>query len=849
MTRVALRGIRSHLGRFLLSILAVLLGVGFVAGTFSLRAMMSATFDDIVESGTNADTYVQGTKIEATGGDAMTGFAGAQQFPIEMVDVIAEADGVAGVVPDVSGSIVLVGADGTAVMSNGPPSFGMGLAPDETAIWMADGREPTGPGEIALETAALESSGLAVGDTTTVVLAGEIREVEVVGEVGFAAPMAGAIMVGLDMETAMAAYAPDGMVDLVGVYAEDGVSQTELASSVEATLAGVPGTDSVEVLTGDQMRDDGREQWQSMLGFISTFLLVFAGIALFVGTFIISNTFAMVVRQRQREFAMLRAVGASPSQVFASVLGQAAVIGVVGSLLGVGAGVGLVAGLQQIFAGMGMELSGRIPLDGFTIAISVITGTLVSLVAAVVPARKAALTAPVEAMRDDVVSHDRASRWRTAAGAVLLVGGLVAVAAAATGVIEDNRPSLLGVGAGAIVISVLMLAPTIAGAVLGVLAAPAVRGMRPLGGLAKGNVTRHPKRTASTAGALMVGMALVGAASVLAASAQASVRDVVDNESQADLLLQSATWDVPAELVSEVATLDGLRRVDPLRVAYTTAVDGEVTPVVGAPVGFFDATLTVPVVDGATAAMADGQAVVQELAAEPKGWEVGDTLTVAGSVGTVDVTIGAVIDSRAIGASVILPDAVYDTVADPTSTMTDTVFLLAEPGADVAQIRDQVTELAAPYVVVSVMDGEEFGDAIAEQVNQMLVILYALLGLSIVIAVLGIVNTLALSISERTREIGLLRAVGLGRLQLAGVVTIESVLTAVFGTVLGIGVGAGLAATMPTVFRDEGFTSLVIPWGPLGALLGLAVVVGALAAVWPAVRAARMDVLEAIAYE
>jgi len=848
MTRVALRGIRSHLGRFLLSILAVLLGVGFVAGTFSLRAMMSATFDDIVESGTNADTYVQGAKIEATGGDAMGGFAGAEQFPIAMADVIAEADGVAGVVPDVSGSIVLVGADGTAVMSSGPPSFGMGLVPDETAIWIADGREPTGPGEIALETAALERSGLAVGDTTTVVLAGQIREVEVVGEVGFAAPMAGAIMVGLDMETAMAAYAPDGMVDLVGVYAEDGVSQTELATSVKATLAGVPGMD-VEVLTGDQMRADSREQWQSMLGFISTFLLVFAGIALFVGTFMISNTFAMVVRQRQREFAMLRAVGASPSQVFASVLGQAAVIGVVGSLLGVGAGVGLVAVLKQIFAGMGMELSGRIPLDGFTIAVSVITGTVVSLVAAVVPARKAALTAPVEAMRDDVVSHDRASRWRTAAGAVLLAGGLVAVAVATTGVIENNRPSLLGAGAGAIVLSVLMLAPTIAGAVLGVLAAPVVRGMRPLGGLAKGNVTRHPKRTASTAGALMIGMALVGAASVIAASAQASVRDVVDNESQADLLLQSATRDVPAELVSDVAALDGLQRVDPFRVAYSTAVDGEVTPVIGAPVGFFDQTLTVPVVDGATAAMADGQAVVQELAAGPKGWEVGDTLTVAGSRGTADVTIGAVIDSRAIGASVILPDQVFDTVADPTSTMTDTVFLLAEPGADIAQIRDQVTELAAPYVVVSVMDGEEFGDAIAQQVNQMLVILYALLGLSIVIAVLGIVNTLALSISERTREIGLLRAVGLGRLQLAGVVTIESVLTAVFGTVLGIGLGAGLAATMPTVFRDEGFTSLVIPWGPLGGLLGLAVVVGALAAVWPAVRAARMDVLEAIAYE
>src|SRR5665648_1291695 len=213
-------------------------------------------------SGTNADTYLRGSTIEATGGDAMTGFAGAARFPIEIVDAIAEADGVAGVVPDVSGSIVLVGTDGTAVMSSGPPSFGMGLAPDDTAIWMADGREPTGPGEIALESAALERSGLAVGDTTTVVLAGEIREVEAVGEVGFAAPMAGAIMVGLDMETAMAAYAPDGTVDLVGVYAEDGVSQTDLATSVKATLAGVPGMD-VEVLTGDQMRDDGREQWQS----------------------------------------------------------------------------------------------------------------------------------------------------------------------------------------------------------------------------------------------------------------------------------------------------------------------------------------------------------------------------------------------------------------------------------------------------------------------------------------------------------------------------------------------------------------------------------------------------------
>jgi putative ABC transport system permease protein len=848
MTRVALRGIRSHLGRFLLSILAVLLGVAFVAGTFSLRSMMSATFDDIVESGTNADTYVKGQDIVTGEEAAVAGFGAAEKFPISLAETIAQAPGVAGAAPDIEGPIVLVGADGTAVMSSGPPSFGIALHPDQRGLSIADGREPTGPAEIALETAALERSGLAIGDTTTVVLAGEIRPVEVVGELTFAAPMAGAIMVGLDVDTATAAYAPDGMVSIIGVYGQDGVSQTELARSVEAAISGLAGADAAEVVTGDQMRTETRELWSSMLGFISTFLLVFAGIALFVGTFIISNTFAMVVRQRQREFAMLRAVGASPSQVFGSVLGQAAVIGVVGSLLGIGAGVGLVAGLRQVFAGMGMEMSGRIPLDGFTIAVSVVIGTLVSLVAAVVPARRAALTAPVEAMRDDVVSHDRASKWRTAVGAVLLAGGVAAVATATAGWVEDGGP-LLGMGAAAVVVSVLMLAPTIVPGALGVLAAPVVHGMRPLGGLARGNVTRHPKRTASTAGALMIGMALVGAASVMAASTQASVRDVVDNESQADLLLQSATWNVPAQIVPDVAALDGAGRVDALKVEYTTVVDGEATPIIGVPPGFFDAVLTVPVVEGTTDALANGQAIVQLGTAEEYDWSVGEVISVSGRGGSVDVVIGAIIDSGAVGLPVVLADAQYDVVADPTTSVIDTVFVLASSGADVEVLRADIAELAAPYVVVSVMDGEEFGDALAAQVNQVLVILYALLGLSIVIAVLGIVNTLALSISERTREIGLLRAVGLGRLQLASVVTIESVLTAVFGTVLGLGVGAGLAATMPTVFADEGFTTLVVPWAPLGVLLALAVVVGAMAAVWPAVRASRMDVLEAIAYE
>lgn len=849
MTRVALRGIRSHLGRFLLSILAVLLGVAFVAGTFSLREMMANTFEDIVASGTDADTYVQGLEGEGGAGDDPMAASSQERFPLDVVDAVAAAEGVDRAVPDVSGPIVLIGAEGTAILSQGPPSFGMALFPEDTAVEIVQGRAPESAGEIVLESSALERSGLAVGDDTKVVLGGEVRDVEVVGEVGFAAPMAGAIMVGLDEATAVATYAPDGATSLIAVYAKDGVSQSALADSVEAALAGTAADGAAEVLTGDQARADAEQEWTSALGFISTFLLVFAAIALFVGTFIISNTFAMVVRQRQREFAMLRAVGASPSQVFASVLGQAAVIGVIGSLLGVGAGLGLVQVLRQVLAGSGMELAGDVPLDTFTVVVSIVVGTVVSLVAALLPARRAALTAPVEAMRDELPTHDRASRIRTGIGAVLLAGGLAAVGAATAGVVESNAGSLLGLGAAAIVVAMLALAPAIVPPVIGTLALPFVAGAKPLGGLARGNVTRNPKRTATTAGALMIGMALVGAASVIAASAQASVRDVVDNQTKTDLLLQSATWDIPSQLVEDVADVDGVAHASALQISGPASVDGTSTPVIGAPEGFFTDTLTVPVDSGSVASLAPGTAVVQMTTAESNGWAVGDTLTVTSAGGTRDVEIGAVIDSGALGLPVVLEASDFAAVAAPTETVIDTAFITAEPGADLVQVRADVTALAKPYVIVSVMDAEEYGDSIASQVNQMLAILYALLGLSIVIAVLGIVNTLALSISERTREIGLLRAVGLGRLQLASVVTIESVLTAVFGTVLGIGVGAGLAATMTVVFEEQGFTNLAIPWTGLGTLLGLAVVVGVIAAVWPAARAARMNVLEAIAYE
>uniref|UniRef100_UPI00165EA111 FtsX-like permease family protein n=1 Tax=Actinotalea sp. JY-7885 TaxID=2758576 RepID=UPI00165EA111 len=443
MIRVALRAIRAHLGRLLLSVVAVMLGVAFVAGTFSLRATLSSTFDGIVDAGLPADVYVRAADAAAAT-DAQP--APAATFPLEIADALGQVDGVRAAIPEVSGPIVLVGADGTAVVSQGPPSFGLGLHESDPEVDIVAGRAPERAGEIALESSALESSGLAVGDETSVVLGGEVVPVEVVGELRLGAPVAGATIVVLDAATATSVYAPDGRIGSVAVYAEPDVAPDALAADVSDALGSVAGADDVEVVTGDELREESREQIGQVLGFVSTFLLVFAGVALFVGAFIIANTFQMIVRQRQREYAMLRAIGASPTQVLASILLQAAVVGVIGSALGVGAGVALVAGLREAFARFGMELSGSVPLDTATVVVSLLTGTLVSVVAAAVPARRAAVTPPVEAMRDDVVSTDGASRARTVVGALLLAGGVAAVAAATAGSVGD-RGTVLGVGA------------------------------------------------------------------------------------------------------------------------------------------------------------------------------------------------------------------------------------------------------------------------------------------------------------------------------------------------------------------------------------------------------------------
>jgi len=854
--RVALRGIRAHVVRFTLSVLAVALGVAFVAGTFALRSMLSSTFSDIVATTTLGDAYVRGA--QEAGGPSSTDLSSGTQYnrvPLTMVDDLEHVDGVAAALPDLQGPVVLVGADGTAVQSSQAPSFGFGYDARDRATHLVAGRAPRDGSEVGLESQTLRASGLAIGDRTRIVVGGHIRPVTVVGELGVGAALAGATVVFLDPATAQAAFAPDGEVARIAVNGDPGVSQDELVQRLTPVVHAADG--EATVVTGDRQRADSRAQIMSLLGFVTTFLLVFAAIALFVGAFIIANTFAMWVRQRMRELALLRAVGASPLQVFASIVLQAALVGVVGAALGLAGGLGLVVLLRAVLAHLGMHLAGRIPVDGFTVVVSVLVGTAVSVVAAAIPARRAALVPPVEALRDEVTVPERSLRRRAVLGLAVLAAGVAGVLVAVGRPDQSHASAWLGAGAAGVLLGVLLVSPVVARSVLRVLGAPATA-WRPVGRLARGNVTRNPRRTANTAGALMIGMALVGAAAVIAATTQASTRAIVEREATTDFILRVApSATVPQQALTDVRAVPGVRAADAfasggvlVRVGGATGPSAGSLAITGIDPAAIGRSIRTDVVAGDfPAALRSGEVAVQRTAAHDHGWSVGDRLTLVGTSGAVPVTIGAVIDSPAFGVPLVVGQDVLDRLVPQAQQQVTTVFVTAEPGTDLASLRSALTAAVRPYLVVSVLDSEQFVSQLADQVNRVLVILYALLGLSVVIAVLGIVNMLALSVIERTREIGLLRAVGLGRLQLGSTITLESVLTAVFGTAVGLVVGVALASTLPRLYADQGLRTLAVPWGSLALMLALAVVVGVLAAAWPAVRAARLPVLEAVSVE
>ncbi|MGF1663173.1 MAG: ABC transporter permease [Kineosporiaceae bacterium] len=875
MLRVSYRNVTGRFWTLVLTALSVVLGTAFVAGslvfTDSIDQTLTRAFDSTSDT---VDVVVRGVEGAGSAG----GFGdGRVALPLSLADDVEQVDGVESVEPELFGSALIVGADGTAVRNGQAPAFGYGFLPDDPTQEIVDGRGPESPDEIAVESTTLERSGLSVGDTTTLVAGTEPTEVTIVGEAEIEANF-GSTIVLLDPETAEAAFAPDGTATSFNVRGEGEVDQQALADRVAEVVP-----DEAETITQQQLSDEAQEQISSALGFVNTFLLVVAGVSLFVGALIIFNVFSMLLARRTRELALLRAVGAARSQVLGSVVVESVVVGLLGSALGLGLGLLVALALQALVGSIGFEIPASTPVDATTVAVTVGAGLLVTVLSAVLPAVRASRIPPVAALRDDVALPERAVRLRTAIGLVLAVLG---AAGLLVGILGDVPGPLYVIGAGVLLtfIGVLVAGPGLARPVVWLVSVPTVAIWGTVARLARRNAIRNPRRTAATAGALMIGTALVGAATIVASSVNASVAEAVENELRADFVLDSGqTTAFPTSVADEVADVPGVELAVPVRaVSMLVAPEGSdpaevLAPPQGGPAGqapegagagtdtsgeaavdlFAVATgleqsaqvLALDIAEGGASGGEDSLALNRSTA-EANDWEVGDVVTArAGAAEPQEFTVTAIYEDSTVLPEAVVDPAVYDAAVPQGQQSDNQVLVRAQEGADLEALRADLAEVVEPYYVISVLDGEEFTGTATQAINVLLGVIAALVGLSILVAAIGIVITLVLSVIERQREIGLLRAVGLTRMQLRRAVTLEGVSTSIFGALLGITLGVVFGLALQRGLAADGLDTLSVPWTTLIGMLVGGAVLGIVAAAAPAWWASRQPVLEAIATE
>lgn len=600
------------------------------------------------------------------------------------------------------------------------------------------------------------------------------------------------------------------------------------------------------VRSAAEVRAEEKDAFEGLLTIINTLITVFVAIALAIGTFIIANTFHMSVRQRQRQFALLRAIGAAPGNVFAIVICQAIVIGLVGSALGLLLGQGLLIAIRSGIESLGMPLVGDFTLAPATALLSLAIGVVVTVISAAIPARQAALTPPLEAMRETSGASEPPLKRRTIIGAVALAAGVPLVVASALG----NLPGWsLGIGAALTVLAVFLLAPALIAPAVLVLGAPLRRLNDVPATLASRALRASARKTATTAAALIVGVALVAGGATLATSIKSSLASAYDEIADFDLLMQPITSmsDAPQDL-ERIAASDGVDAIlGSVRIGYAM-VSGEVGPVEGQ-IAAIDPAVTGPLgvsaVAGSLADFAAGNVIVGEDLADDQGWSVGDVLTIAGQGEALQAPIAAIVATEMMVVPVGLTSGDFAALNPAFPTLGSTLIDVAD-GADIAAVKAQLTAELKDLHLYRIVDREDMVDAGSAAIDTALTFLYALLGLSIVIAILVVINTLSLSVADRVREIGLLQAVGVPRGSIRALLLHESVLTTLIGSILGIALGVPLAIAVYAFMSDGGTLSISIPWASLGLLVAAAIVVGVLASVIPGHRAARIDIVDAI---
>lgn len=832
MRKVSLRNLAAHKVRLALTVLSVVLGTAFVAGSFVFTDTLQRTFSSIF-----SDT-AQGADVRVSAEDARS-----SGVPVSAADVISSLPDVRAVAPYVSGQIVVLDSSGAAVQTGGAPTIGEAYLPperrlDEDAVFIA-GSAPTAPGDVVINEGGATRSGLGVGDTTQVLVPSKgTVDVTVTGIYDTAVESGGYIGIQFTEGQADELFSDGEHVQYYDI-AGTGVSQTELRDEIAAALP-----DS-KVQTADDVRDEAQAEIEQALSFVNYFLLAFGAIALLVGTFIIYNTFSMIVAQRVRELALLRAIGASRGQVSRSVVLEALVVGVIGSAIGFAGGIGLAYGLRALLNAFDLGLpSGALALEPRTVVVAFAVGIVVTVLSAYAPARRAAKVPPIAAMREEFASAGDSLRVRTWIGVVI---GAIGAAAVVIGAQSTGGAAAATVGAGAVavIVAVALAAPSLSRPVVGALGSVLTRPFGPIGRLARTNSVRNPRRTAATAFALMLGLMLVSVIGVLGSTAKASVDALVDNGIEADYIFSGPpSIGIPTGAAAAAREVNGVDRV---AVLHPVSVDIDDEPAFGvalegSPEGLFDSV----VVAGSPELQGDSIAVSSS-ASRDEGWALGSIVNMTSVDGQqVPVTVTSVYEDNPLVGQWMISNDVYQKVT-PSIVRSDIVVLVgAAPGTDLNVLRTDLEAATKPFVVVQVQDRDEFKGSQGQQIDTLLAVLYGLLALAVVISVLGIVNTLALSVVERRREIGMLRAVGMQRPQVRRTIYLESLLIALFGAIVGLGLGVAFGWGFVRTLRDEGLGLLTVPWGQIVAMLFGSAVVGVLAALWPAVRAARTRPLEAI---
>ena len=850
MWRLTWRNIAARKVRLAMSTLAIVLGVAFLSGVLTFSNGLSSTFDDIVK-GSTPDGVVRPTNSSAfddgTGG-VNTAFLTPEY--VDALDALPETSEVAG---DVNGAgVSLLDTDGKLVGGQGAPTYlvnhtGIENLLGEPAMTLATGEWPDRPGEITLDARSADTAGYALGDEVDLIApSGRLRhQATLVGTADFfGGGTAGATLILMDTEGAQG-FLLGGRDVFTGasLSAAPGVGQQELADAANEVLP-----DDFTARTGDTVVEESQDAIGQFLGIISTFLLVFAIIAVVVGSFIVVNTFSILVAQRVRDLALVRALGASRRQVSRSVLLEALVMALVACVVGVLAGWGLALGLAAVFSAVGLDIAtSALVLTPRTVLVSFAVGVTVTMAAAYVPARRAGRVPPMAAMRDDVLTRARSLRRRTAIGSVLLVLG-AAVAAYGVAGAPGNDAAWIGVGAVVWILTVAAISSVIGRPVLLACRALFRRLFGMPGLLASENALRDPRRTGATASALMIGLALVSTIAVLAGSFSKSINDVVDEEFASDFVVIGSTYQPFSTAIGdEMEAVDGVGMVAREQlVGVGKASLTDESSYVNAVGQGFEEVYDLDMVAGRQELNGHEAIVDRDLAAD-RGLDVGDPMTLEFRAGTPqEVTVVGVFEPTVLTNPITTDLSVIE--AAGIQRQDSALSINVAEGADVAFVHATLDGVVEDLPMVAVQDKQELADSVREQVNQLLYMIYGLLALAIVIAVIGIINTLGLSVIERTREIGLLRAVGLVRRQLRRMVTLESVTIAVLGAVLGMVLGLVFGALLRFALRDD-LTSLALPIGQLLAFLALAVVVGVLAAIVPAIRASRLDVLKAIATE